>query len=113
VLPASWIASPDAVQERAVLFPNGEKHTVWFRQAPAGVYRRVMFGMGGLSEDDKEKHIAELIAASLCEPDGNLKVTPAEALNILPEFALILLTHIKIVNKGVADPEKKAEDPGN
>ena len=82
------------VHERDVTLADGTVHPMHFREIPNSKFRR--FQLLELS-DDIEQRVrapAELIAASLCEPDGSDAITLDEAATLKPGVARALVTVI-------------------
>lgn len=114
MLPAALFTSSD-VRRRAVTFPDGTVHDLYFKEAPARLFRKVYYTRDG-SDEERERSMAELIAVSLCEPDGAQALTVEQALTLKAAASLVIVSAIVIVNGGVPDPDKPAPekaDPGN
>lgn len=96
MFPASLFVSPE-VKPRDVALPNGEIHTLYFREVSAKEFRRVYFAEG---QDDAERElaVAQLIAASLCEPDGAPAMTVDQALTLKGVAINAILGEISVVN---------------
>lgn len=81
----------EAVIVKKVKLGDGKEHELYFRELPAIELRR--FAMMETSEDDEKKlaSMFNIIAKSLCEPDGSLALTIEQAskLNIASAMSIM------------------------
>lgn len=113
MLPGALFTSSD-VQARKVKLADGTAHTLYFKEAPARLFRKVYYTREG-SDDEREVAMAELFAVSLCDPDGSPAVTVDEALKLKPAVQVAIMGAIVVVNGAAPDPDKPTAeaDPGN
>lgn len=78
------------VHERKVTLADGSEHVLHFRELPVTEFRR--FALAERSEDDDVRvgSMSQLIAASLCEPDGKPAMSFEEAARLKPKVASAL-----------------------
>lgn len=100
---ASLLVS-DEIQEREVALPNGEKHTLHFREVPVVVFRRFQIAEGSDDDEVRASSIARLIQSSLCEPDGKPALTIEQACKLKPAAASALLDAVLEVSGRKTDP---------
>jgi hypothetical protein len=95
----------DDVQQREIELADGSKHTMFFKQVQASVFRK--FGMAERSEDQDVRagSMAVLIAASLCDEKGEPVVTYDQALRLKPEVSTRFFNAAMEVN-GAAKTEE-------
>jgi len=98
----------DAVHEREVELPDGQKHTLFFRELPASKFRSFQEAERSKDESVREGSIARLIAASVCEPDGKPSMTFERAMKLKPAAAGAILERVLEIN---GFGEKKASTP--
>jgi hypothetical protein len=69
----------DKIHQKEVSLPDGNKHTLYFKELPAVEFRK--FAIAEASEDEsvQANSMAKLIAVSLCEPDGKPAITLKDA----------------------------------
>lgn len=97
MLDAAFFVSP-TVHERQITLADGSVHTLWFREVPAGEYRRFMLAERSDDEDVRIGSMAKLIAASVCEPDGKPAMSYEQALQLKPAAANALIEAVLAVN---------------
>lgn len=92
---------------REVKFTDGSTEIVHFRQVSAGQMRR--WRAAESDGDDKVRFFAmqRLIAASLCDADGNLVLTEEESQNLTPNGLTDLFPHVMAV-AGIGEDAKKS-----
>jgi hypothetical protein len=97
----------EEVHEREVELPDGKKHTLYFKEVPASVFRK--YGMAERSDDEEARagSLSILIAASLCDKDGKPALSYERALQLKPAAATKLFEAVLDVNRA------KKEDEGN
>lgn len=88
----------EKLHEKTVTLPDGSDHVLHFREVPAPVFIR--FREQQRSEDDttRANAVANLIAASLREADGNPAITVDQALNLNVAAAQALMNAVMEVN---------------
>lgn len=87
-----------AVHERPITLSDGSTHVLYFREVPAGEYRRFAIAESSDDEDVRVGALAKLIAASLCEADGTPAMSFEQALQLKPAAASALLEAVLEVN---------------
>ena len=87
-----------SVHERPVTLADGSVHTLYFREVPAGEYRRFALAENSEDEDVRIGALAKLICASMCEADGTPAITFDQALQLKPSVATALLEAVLEVN---------------
>jgi len=99
------ILTSGAPVAREVKFTDGSTETVHFKQVSAGQMRRWRAADG----DDQVRFFAmqRLIAASLCDADGNLVLTEEESQNLTPNGLTDLFPHVMAV-AGIGEDAKKS-----
>ncbi|MFW8567073.1 hypothetical protein [Orrella sp. 11846] len=101
----------DTIHEREVELADGSKHKLYFKEVPAGAYRRFAFD----TESDKEQvridAMARLVTASLVTPDGKSAITFEQAKKLKAAPMLSIFLAIQEVN-GVATPKTETGDSG-
>lgn len=97
----------DALHERTVKLPDGSEHALHFKELPAVTFRQFHLAEQSKDEAVQAGSMARLIAASLCEPDGNPAITYAKALTLKPAAANALVAEILVVN-GFGETPKNA-----
>jgi len=102
----SKILTSNAPVPREVKFSDGTIEKVHFRQVSAGHMRR--WRAAEASDNGEVKYFAmqKLVAASLCDADGNLVLTEAESENLTPTGLTDLFEHV-IAVAGIGDDAKK------
>lgn len=78
MLDKAFFVSPD-VQEKIVSLPNGEKHTLYFKEITGIKFRKFFLSSQSENEDIKDYAIANLIAMGLCNSDGTPALTAEQA----------------------------------
>lgn len=96
-LPKSFFTATD-IQQRDVELPDGNKHTLHFRELPAIEFRKFQIAESSEDDDVRASSIAKLITASLVEPDGKPALTMKDALQLKGSAANALLAAILDVN---------------
>lgn len=99
MLDDSLFASPDVIS-REVELPDGKKHTLYFKEASAGAFRK--YGIAEKSEDAEVRagSIAHLISASLVDPDGKPAITYERALQLKPAAMMAMYYAILEISGG-------------
>jgi hypothetical protein len=99
------------VHEREVELGDGSKHTVYFRELPANGFRS--FQIAEMSNDPavKADSMSRLIAATVCDPDGELCVPLDRAKMLKPRVMNALVAKILEINEIGADAAKKLSPP--
>lgn len=95
-----------APEKRVVKMPDGSEHELHFRQVSAAEFRRYQLDYGSEDESKQSMAVQNLIAASLCNPDGTAALTADEAAGLTMAGVSALLPHVLLAN-GIG-----AESPG-
>lgn len=96
----------DAVTPREVKLPDGSVHVIHFRELPAVEFRKFQIAEQSENTETRAASIAQLIAASVCEPDGKPAMTVKRAMQLNSYAANELVRHILEVNGITADAKK-------
>ena len=96
-LASSLFVSAD-VKTREVELPNGEKHTLHFKELPAVEFRKFQLAESSENEEVKAQSMIKLIVASLCEPDGKPALTVKDAARLNSSAANAIIAAILEVN---------------
>lgn len=83
---------------REVELPDGSKHEIHFRELPVVEFRRFQLAEQSENEDKRAGSMAALIAASVCDPDGNPAMTAERAARLKPAAADAFVKAILDVN---------------
>lgn len=86
--------------------PDGTVHKLHFRQLPAVEFRKFLFAENSRDEDTQASSAPRLVAASLCDADGKLALTRAQAMKLNPPALKALLSAVLDVN-GMGDKAAK------
>lgn len=102
----SKILAGEAPVERNVTFHDGTESVLHFKQPTAADFRR--WQLAEQSDDNDAKVYAQqrLVAASLCDENGKLALTQAEALRLTLHGLKALFPHVLVV-AGIDDAAKK------
>jgi len=81
----------DEIHEKQVVLPNGEEHTLYFKELSAVEFRKFQMAEFSEDEDVKSNSMAKLIAISLVDPDGKpaLSIKEAAKLNSAATNAIV------------------------
>lgn len=101
------ILTSNAPAPREVTFTDGTTETVHFKQVSAGQMRRWRAAEQSGDDDDKFFAMQRLVAASLCDADGRLVLTEAEAQNLTHNGLADLFPHVMAV-AGLGEDAKKS-----
>lgn len=98
-LPSNFFIDQGAVHEKEVKLPNGTAHKMYFKDISQATWDAFM--RSRYSEDEKVRDAARanLIASSLCEPDGTLALTTEDAARLKPAFALAISNAVMKANE--------------
>lgn len=96
-LPKSFFAATD-IQQREIELPDGQKHTLHFKELPAIEFRKFQMAESSTDDDVRSTSIAKLIAASVCESDGKPALTMKEALQLKGQPSNAIMAAILDVN---------------
>lgn len=88
----------DEIHERQVTLGDGSKHTLHFRELPVTEIRRFAMAERSEDEDVRAESASKLIAAGLCDPDGNPAMTVEQARRLKPKVANAIFTALMSVN---------------
>lgn len=78
------------VHERKVTLADGSEHVLHFRELPVTEFRRFALAERSEDADVRVGSMSQLIAASLCEPDGTPAMTFEQAARLKPAVATAL-----------------------
>jgi len=106
MLDSSFFASTK-VQEREVALPDGTKHKLYFKELPAVEFTRYFNAVNSTTEEVALMASAKLIAASLCDENGQPVITAEDAAKLKPAPLGIILDALRDVN-GLGDDSKNA-----
>jgi hypothetical protein len=88
----------EEVHERKVVLPNGEEHSLFFKQIAHVDFRKFLLAEKSGDDDKQAASMAKLIASSLCEPDGKPAITVAQALKLNAAAANAIAEKVLEVN---------------
>jgi hypothetical protein len=88
----------DEIKQKEVTLPNGQVHTLYFKELPAVEFRRFQIAETSGKEDVQAGSIAKLISASLVEPDGKPAISYTKALQLNSAAANAIIAAILEVN---------------
>lgn len=97
-------------QARTVQLPDGTKHELHFKQLPAAAFRGFFNAVARRNEEEQSRAMAQLIAQSLCTPQGEPALTVEQALQLTVAAERALTEAVLDVN-GLG--EKAEADLGN
>ena len=89
----------EKLHEKSVTLPDGSNHILHFREVPAPVFIRFREQQNSADEAVRSAAIANLVAASLCEPDGKPAITVERAMKLNVAAAQALVTAVLEVNE--------------
>jgi hypothetical protein len=104
---ASFFIS-DAPVAREVELADGSKHTLYFKQLPAGEFRKFFYAAASKDEAERSSATTRLLVAAVCEPDGKPAMTFKQADRLRPNVEKALFDAVLSVN-GMG----KEKEPGN
>jgi hypothetical protein len=87
-----------AVLARQVKLPNGTVHELHFKELTQRQWRQYYEARNSDDAEARERATAEMIAQSLCEPDGAPALTVEQALTLKPAALLAISNKILEVN---------------
>jgi hypothetical protein len=88
----------EQVHEREVELPDGNKHTLYFRELPAADFRKFHLAEQSDDENLRANSMIRLVAASLCEPDGKRALTVERAAKLKPQALGAIFAKVLEVN---------------
>jgi hypothetical protein len=88
----------EKLHEKTVTLPDGSDHILHFREVPAPVFIRFREQQRSEDETTRAHAVANLLAASLCEPDGKPAITVEQALKLNVSAAQALMNAVMEVN---------------
>lgn len=90
----------DEIHEHEITLSDGSTHTMYFRELPAGEFRR--FAMANESEDEAERldSMPRLVADCLVTKDGKRALTLEQAKKLKAEPMIAIFNAVQIVNRG-------------
>jgi hypothetical protein len=88
----------DKVHERKVTLPDGQEHTLFFRELPALEFRKFAADERSPDENVRAGSVARLIVASLCEADGKPALTMDKARKLKASAAEAILSVVLKLN---------------
>lgn len=80
----------DKIHEKQVTLSDGSVHTLHFKELPAVEFRKI--------HENDESSMANLVAASLVDPDGKSAITVKEANKLKPSAMNAIVSAIMEVN---------------
>lgn len=89
----------EKLHEKTVTLPDGSAHILHFREVPAPVFIRFREQQNSADETTRANAVANLIAASLCEPDGKPGITAEQAMKLNVAAAKELVAAVMEVNE--------------
>lgn len=95
------------VHERAVKLPNGQTHTLHFRELSEKVFSQYRKALRSEDLAEREGASAFLISESLCEPDGTPAITIEKAAALKPAAMNAIIAAILVVNDLAAETGNK------
>lgn len=87
-----------AVQEREVELPDGNKHTLYFKELTASDIARYVNALNSKDEEVQISANAKLLAQSLCNADGSEVVNIEQAAKLRPSVIGAMLEAVRDVN---------------
>lgn len=97
------------IHQRDVTLPDGSVHTLHFKELPATQYRRFIMAERHADPDVRAASIVTLIAASMCDEQGNPAITLEQAALLRTAASSAIFEAVMDVNgKGL---EKKSSTP--
>jgi len=104
-LPKDFFVSPE-VGERDVKMPGGTQK-LWFRKVSSFDWERFLSAARSQDIDQRAMRTHILIAAALCDPDGEPALTIEKAQKLLPDVAAAIYTEAFLFNH---KPVQEAEE---
>lgn len=94
----------DEIHPKEVTLADGSKHTLHFRELPAGAFRR--YALDNESDDEQVRvdSMARLIAAALVDENGKPGITFEQAKRLKPQPMIAIFNAIQEVN--ITRPKK-------
>lgn len=96
LLPALLVKQHPVARE--VTLPDGSVHTLHFKQLAAAEFRRFFQALQDGNHDAQSRAMAGLIAASLCDAEGQPGITEAQALLLTPAAERALSAAVMAIN---------------
>lgn len=97
VVDASLFISATPIRKEVEL-SDGTKHALYFREVPAKAFRRYSKDVNSDDPEVSDMATPRLIAASLCDPDGKLTMTPERAATLKASASNAILLAVLDVN---------------
>lgn len=95
-LPKGFFVSPE-IGEREVKLPGGVEK-LWFRKVSSFDWERFLSAARSQDIDQRAMRTHILIAAALCDPDGETSLTIEQAQKLVPEVAAAIYTEAFLFN---------------
>lgn len=86
------------LHHKEILLPNGTKEKFWFREVGASEFRKYVLVENNGTYDEQSINVAELIANSLVDSEGNKVLTTEQAAMLKPAVAVGFFNVILEIN---------------
>lgn len=104
---ADSLFASSEIFKRKVKLGDGQEHEMYFKQLPGVEFIRYREIAQSEDRDERIYGVANLIAASLCEPDGTQAMKPEKAALLLPGPMNAIFEQVLEINGQGASKKKE------